>query len=183
MMDWQRQALAQALMAPAAAPVQRREFAVDPAQRVAPGQASVGNATQHFSPLDTVDPLARLLMRRGQGQTVDDTRRLYRAAIDAAGFAATAPGAIARIARRATGFTTIDNDYGGSVRLLQNPTQQQLNGFMSRTEYKAARRLVDPATGDVYVWDAGNPALHDFVARRLGIEYKAKGEGEVLFLE
>lgn len=91
MMD-RRQMLARALMAPAQAPVARREFAVDPAQRVAPGQASVGNATQHFVPLDTVDPTAQLALRMGIGQTVPETSRLYGMATDAAGFAATAPG-------------------------------------------------------------------------------------------
>jgi hypothetical protein len=177
MMD-RRRMLAEALLSPAAAPVARREFPLAPEPYVAPGQASMGNATQHFAPLDTVDPTALLAQRLGVGQTVPETARMWGQATAAAGFAGTTP-----MRGRATGFTTIDDDYGGSLRILQNPSQQQLNGFMARTQYKAARRLVDPSTGDVYVWDAGNPALHDFVARRLGIEYKPTGKGDVLFLE
>ena len=65
-----------------------------------------------------------------------------------------------------------DLDYfGQTVRVLQNPTDQQLRGFLNRTKYKAARRVTDPQTGNVFVWDAGDPALHKLIANDLGFEY------------
>lgn len=67
---------------------------------------------------------------------------------------------------------TIDLDYYGSpVQVMQNPTPARLQGFLNKTKYKAARRIVDPASGDVYVWDADAPALHALVAERLGLKY------------
>jgi hypothetical protein len=67
---------------------------------------------------------------------------------------------------------TIDLDYYGSpVQVMQNPTPTRLQGFLNKTKYKAARRIVDPASGDVYVWDADAPALHALVAERLGLKY------------
>ena len=60
--------------------------------------------------------------------------------------------------------------YGQQVKVLQNPSPVQLKGFLNRTQYKAARRIVDPDTGDVYVWDAGDPALHALVAERIGVD-------------
>jgi hypothetical protein len=41
---------------------------------------------------------------------------------------------------------------------------------MDRTKYKAARRIVDPETGDTFIWDANDPALHAMVAEQLGIK-------------
>lgn len=81
----QRQELARAL---AAAPVQRREFPVGFFGMPAAGQASVGNQDSGFRELDTTDPLARMLLRGGVGQTVDDTRRMWSQATDAAGWGA-----------------------------------------------------------------------------------------------
>jgi hypothetical protein len=63
-----------------------------------------------------------------------------------------------------------DLDYFGQpVRILQNPTPQQTAGFINRTKHKAARRIVDPKTGETFVWDAADPALHKLVAERLGL--------------
>ena len=59
--------------------------------------------------------------------------------------------------------------YGSPVQILQNPSRDRLAGFLQRTKYKAARRIVDPDSGDVYIWDAGDPAMHQLVAERLGI--------------
>ena len=72
--------------------------------------------------------------------------------------------------------------FGQPVRILQNPSAQDLQGFLSRTKYKAARRITDPKTGEVYVWDAGDPALHKLVAERLGIEYD-DAMGDVIGLD
>lgn len=55
------------------------------------------------------------------------------------------------------------------MRILKNPSERELQGFLNRTKYKVARRVTDPDTGDVYVWDAGDAALHDLVAKELGI--------------
>ena len=85
-------------------------------------------------------------------------------------------------APRASGFTEIDY-YGEPLRILQNPSPQQMQGFMARTQYKAARRLVDPATGDVYLWDAGAPALHRNVADSLGIDWSARPVADILGLD
>jgi hypothetical protein len=68
-----------------------------------------------------------------------------------------------------TGTFTLDY-FGTPVRILQNPTPQQARGFMDRTKYKAARRIVDPETGDTFIWDANDPALHAMVAEQLGIK-------------
>lgn len=63
-----------------------------------------------------------------------------------------------------------DLDYfGQSVRILQNPSPQQLEGAIGRTKYKAMRRIQDD-TGNTYVWDAADPALHEMVAKELGID-------------
>ncbi len=80
---------------------------------------------------------------------------------------------------KARGFTEIDY-YGQPLRLLQNPSPQQTKGFLSRTKFKAARRLVDSDTGDVYLWDAGTPALHDLVAKQLGITRNERTIADVI---
>lgn len=60
--------------------------------------------------------------------------------------------------------------FGTPVRVLQNPTGRQLERFLSRTKYKAARRVVDEDTGDVFIWDAADPTMHALVAKDLGIK-------------
>ena len=70
---------------------------------------------------------------------------------------------------RARGAFELDY-FGSPVKILQNPSQSQLLGFLSRTKYKAARRLHDPTTGDTYVWDANDPTLHHHVAQQLGLD-------------
>jgi hypothetical protein len=70
---------------------------------------------------------------------------------------------------RAGGSFELDY-FGQPIRILQNPSTQQQVGFLNRTKYKAARRIVDPETGDTYLWDANDPALHAMVAEQLGIK-------------
>lgn len=78
---------------------------------------------------------------------------------------------------------TIDLDYyGNPVQVMQNPTPARLQGFLNKSKYKAARRITDPASGDVYVWDADAPALHALVAERLGLKYDPK-MGDIIGLD
>lgn len=71
-------------------------------------------------------------------------------------------------AKRARGAFNLDY-FGSPVRILQNPTDAEVKGFLSRTKYKAARRIKDPDTGDIYIWDAADPTLHGMVAKDLGV--------------
>lgn len=83
--------------------------------------------------------------------------------------AATAPkGALAMGSGR-HGSMRLDY-FGTPVRVLQNPTPKEIEGFLGRTKFKAARRLIDKETGDVFIWDAADPALHDLVAKEIGID-------------
>lgn len=62
-----------------------------------------------------------------------------------------------------------DLDYFGQpVNILQNPSPREMEAFLKRTKYQAARRIVDE-NGDVFLWDANAPALHKLVAEQLGI--------------
>lgn len=70
--------------------------------------------------------------------------------------------------------------FGTPIRVLQNPSPQSLKGFLNRTKYKAARRVIDKDTGDVFVWDANDPALHELIAKELAIKNM---EGDVIGLE
>ena len=62
--------------------------------------------------------------------------------------------------------------FGQKIRILENPKPAELQGFLQKSKYKAARRLIDKKTGDVYVWDASDPALHKLVAEKLGIDFE-----------
>jgi len=85
--------------------------------------------------------------------------------------AATAPrGALAMGAGRHGSFSL--DYFGQPVRILQNPSTQEIIGFLGRTKYKAARRLIDEDSGDVFIWDAADPALHELVAKEIGIRPK-----------
>lgn len=61
--------------------------------------------------------------------------------------------------------------FGTPVQIMEDLSPQQMAGFLSRTKYKAARRIVDPDTGKIYAWDAADPALHKLVAEKLGIRF------------
>lgn len=79
--------------------------------------------------------------------------------------------------------SSFDLDYFGTpIKVMQNPSQKRLLGFMARTKHKAVRQLTDPETGDVFVWDAGDPALHQLVAEQLGMKY-SPDMGDTLFLD
>lgn len=141
---------AEELAAPAASPVQRREFAVDRAQRVAPGQASVGNASQHFAELDTVDPTARMALGMGLGQTMPETARMYSQATDAAGFSGGT-----RLIRApfemipASGFSGIDTPDEFLYHVTSAPNAQRIlqSGLRPRT---TPRGLVSGSVYDQY---------------------------------
>jgi hypothetical protein len=126
-----------------------------------------------------VAPEQPSLRAMGMAYLLDQNSPFHRYGMGWLGPATTGP---ARAANRATGFTTLDH-FGHELRVLQNPSPQQLRGFLARTQYKAGRRLVDPATGDVYVWDAGSPALHRNVADQLGIEWGARTVADMLGLD
>lgn len=85
--------------------------------------------------------------------------------------------------RNGRGFTEIDY-FGQPLRLLQNPaSEREIAGFLNRTKYKAARRIVDPTTGDVYLWDAADPALHKFVAESMGVPWGPKTQADMIGIE
>lgn len=95
------------------------------------------------------------------------------------------PGVGAEGARKAARriSSTFDLDYfGRPLKVLQNPSPKKLQGFMGRTKHKAARMLKDPDTGDMFVWDADEPALHQLVAEQLGMKYDPD-MGDTLFLD
>jgi hypothetical protein len=150
----------------AAAPVPMRPYNVRQEPFVASGRASVGAATDQFSELDP--------MFGRWGITAPEASRLWRLALGAAGF-----GGVTR----SRGFLRMEDDFGAPLRVLHNPTPQQMQEFLRSTRYKAARRLTDPATDDVYLWDAGAASLHQNMARRLGIEYSPRGVGEIVTLD
>jgi len=79
-------------------------------------------------------------------------------------------GMVARGARRLPRGSFELDFFDTPVKILQNPTERELKGFLDRTKFKAARRIVDPETGEVFVWDASDPALHALVAEKLGVD-------------
>lgn len=61
-----------------------------------------------------------------------------------------------------------------------NPTDAEIRALIDGSQHKAARRIIHPDTGDVYVWpfEAGT---HREGADALGIPYdRPPGEGDVL---
>ena len=95
-------------------------------------------------------------------------------------FAGMAKG-IGRAAERARGSVDVEDYFGNNFRVLQNPSPQETKGFLRRTKHKAARRLVDKETGDVYLWDGDTPALHGYVAEKFGIKITPETIADVLF--
>jgi len=89
---------------------------------------------------------------------------------------------VARGARRLPRGSFELDFFDTPVKILQNPTERELKGFLNRTRFKAARRIVDPDTGDTYVWDANDPALHALVAEKLGIDPK-RMQGDMIGLD
>lgn len=79
--------MSERLLALAAAPVARREFAVAPEPAIPPGAVVVQNQGAGFAGLDTRDPIARMMLRSGIGQTEAQTSRLWDLASQATNFA------------------------------------------------------------------------------------------------
>lgn len=71
--------------------------------------------------------------------------------------------------------------FGTPVQIVKNPRGEQLKNLMNGTKHKAVRRLIDE-NGDVYVWDAADPALHDLVAESLGMK-KGSFKGDMLGID
>jgi hypothetical protein len=64
----------------------------------------------------------------------------------------------------------------------KNPDDATVACIIRGSRHKAARRITDPSTGDVWVW-AAEAATHAEGAARLGVPYDKKpGEGDILTL-
>jgi hypothetical protein len=62
----------------------------------------------------------------------------------------------------------------------KNPDPEQIADFIRASAHRAARRIIDPRSGDVWVWPA-EQATHAEGAERLGVPYDKKpGEGDIL---
>lgn len=148
---------------------------------------------QTFGPQADVRDLTEGAQQMGQGVAGLDWRKLLEGGTQAAGgiLGFAVPGSFGGMKRgiddmaggaaprKARGAFEMDY-FGSPVRLLQNPTNREIHGFINRTKYKAARRIVDPDTGDVYIWDAGDPALHAMVAEKLGVRFDANTVADMI---
>lgn len=66
------------------------------------------------------------------------------------------------------------------MKILKNPTNEEIAAIIHGSTLKAARRITDPRTGDVYVWDA-TEGTHRQGADYLGVPYDRRpGEGDIL---
>ena len=151
---------------------------------------------ESFGPQADVADLTRGAQQMGQGVAGLDWRKLLEGGAQAAGgiLGFAVPGSFggmkrgiddmagAPAPRKARGAFEMDY-FGSPVRLLQNPTNREIHGFINRTKYKAARRVVDPDTGDVYIWDAGDPALHAMVAEKLGVRFDADTVADMIEID
>ena len=62
----------------------------------------------------------------------------------------------------------------------KNPTDAVVAEIIRGSAQKAARQIIDPATGDRWVW-AAEIATHAEGAKHLGVAYDRKpGEGDIL---
>jgi hypothetical protein len=75
------------------------------------------------------------------------------------------------------------NYFGKNLKVLHNPSPMETAGFLNRTKYKAARRLVDPTNGDTFIWDAADPALHSMMAETLGVPQTEHTIADVIGLD
>lgn len=73
--------------------------------------------------------------------------------------------------------------FGKAVKVLHNPSPQETFGFLNKTKYKAGRRIVDPETGDTFIWDAADPALHRMMGEKLGVPMNEKTIADVIGLD
>lgn len=66
---------------------------------------------------------------------------------------------------------------------VRNPTAEQVASLVARSRHRAARRIVDPATGDEWYWPA-ELATHAEGAAKLGIPYdRPPGAGDIVTLD
>jgi hypothetical protein len=66
------------------------------------------------------------------------------------------------------------------INALKNPTNEQIAALVEGSKHRAARRLVDEKTGDVYVWDACK-GTHAECAAAFGLSYSLPpGAGEII---
>jgi len=169
---------------PARQPFQISAYHPSLRERIAQGAGSlaeafgIGRYGQQYV-TDRVGTLLDFIPAVGETVGADEVRRDLRAGrygAAAAGTVATLAGVVPvvgdaagkGIRRLARGHFDLDY-FGQPVRVLANPSPQQVQGFINRTKYKAARRIHDPKTGETFIWDAADPALHQLVADRMGI--------------
>jgi len=63
---------------------------------------------------------------------------------------------------------------------LRNPTGEQITALVARSRHDAARRIIDPTTGDAWYWPA-EQATHAEGAAKLGIPYdRPPGAGDIV---
>ena len=66
------------------------------------------------------------------------------------------------------------------IRALKNPAPHQIAALIASSKHKAAHRIEDEKTGDVYVWDAAE-GTHAEGAAQLGLAYsRPPGAGDIL---
>lgn len=118
-------------------------------------------------PLESFNKLLKYGYTPGTGDTA-----AVEAAFDAAG-GALMGGSMVPKPRGSLGVNRLTIDYFGKpVTVLDSPSPRETAGFINRTKYKAARRIIDPDTGATYIWDAADPALHEMMAKHLGVDPK-----------
>lgn len=65
---------------------------------------------------------------------------------------------------------------------LKNPEKPEIASLIRASSHRAARRIIDPRTGDQWYWDAAL-ATHAEGAAQLGIPYdKPPGAGDIVTL-
>lgn len=65
---------------------------------------------------------------------------------------------------------------------LKNPSAAEIAALIEASPQRAARRIRDPGSGDLWYWDA-TLATHAEGAARLGIPYDLRpGEGDIVTL-
>lgn len=61
-----------------------------------------------------------------------------------------------------------------------NPSDAEIRAMIEGSKFRAARRIVDPRSGDAWLWPA-EQATHAEGARRLGVPYdRPPGTGDIL---
>lgn len=69
------------------------------------------------------------------------------------------------------------------IDAIRNPSADQIERLIKSSRHGAARRIVDPHTGDAWYWRA-EEGYHADGARQLGIPYdRPPGEGDIVTLD